>query len=193
MSPGGRPVCVAGLDLSLTGTGLATSTGIVGRIGNKGRKDATWPQREMRIRGLALTIGRWVEQLPDRPVLVVIEGPSYGSGTGQQWDRAGLWWRVLAGLVDAQLPYVVVPPSVRAVYATGKGNATKAQVVEAVTRRWGAVWPELGSDDVADACVLAALGAQGLGEPLVPVPQSHARAVATVAWPWLMHGTVDFA
>lgn len=190
MTPGLALPVVVGLDLSLTGTGLATNTGLVGCIGNKGKKDATYSEREMRIRGLAGQIVKWVDALETTPVLCVIEGPSYGSVSGHQWDRAGLWWRVVGALYDAACPVVVVAPSTRAMYATGKGNAGKAQIVEAVTRRWGTVWPDLGSDDVADACVLAAMGSQAIGEPLAPMPQTHSRAIASVVWPWVVHGEV---
>jgi crossover junction endodeoxyribonuclease RuvC len=173
---------VVGIDLSLTGTGLATSEGICTRITSAGKDGDSWPVREMRMAQLCAKIENWIWNQTWNPQLLVIEGPAYSSNTGHVWDRAGLWWWCYRELPTMDCPIVVVPPNTRAVYATGKGNAGKPAVVEAVTRRWGHVWGQLGSDDVADACVLAAMGCHAYGMPLAEVPESHARALASVDW-----------
>ncbi len=74
----------------------------------------------------------------------------------------------------------MVSPNARAKYATGKGNAGKADVVREVTRRFD--W-FTGGEDEADALVLAAMGADWLGYPIVPMPAVHRKALDAVQWP----------
>ncbi|MFG1997897.1 hypothetical protein ACGFNU_01965 [Spirillospora sp. NPDC048911] len=117
--------------------------------------------------------------------LVVVEGPSYGSGTGRRerghHERAGLWWLVTYGLWARDVPFAVVPPAAVKRYATGRGQATKDAVLLAAARRYPRV--PIESNDEADALILLAMGLDHLGRPLAEVPKSHRAAVASVAWP----------
>lgn len=176
---------VVGLDLSLTSTGYAVIDDKlphvrVGTITSKGAADATLRQRGDRARTLlrkVLDIARCAE-------LVVIEGPSFGqarqSGTH---DRSGLWWLVVDELLHQGLPtdVVEIPPATLKTYATGKGNASKDQVLAAVVRRYAQA--DVAGNDEADALVLAAMGTRFLGEPIDDLPQTHLRAMDKVAWP----------
>ena len=75
-----------------------------------------------------------------------------------------------------------VPPSCRAKYATGKGNAGKDEVLLAASRRYPHA-PIVGNDD-ADAVVLAAIGARLLGEPVEDsLPKTHLDALAKLTLP----------
>lgn len=177
---------VVGLDLSLTSTGYAvidadnTPHVRTGTIVSKGAKDATLRQRSDRSRSLL----RKVLDVALRADLVVIEGPSFGqsrqSGTH---DRAGLWWLVVDELLHSGLSaeVVEVPPATLKTYATGKGNASKDQVLAAVVRRY--IQVDVAGNDDADALVLAAMGARFLGQPIDDMPQTHLRAMEKVAWP----------
>lgn len=163
---------VLGLDLSLTCTGLA-GAGWTDRLRSGDRRGAdrlTWLRRELTDRFLG-----GVE-------LVVMEGPSYGSTRGQSGhhERAGLWWLVRVALADRAMRVAVVAPASLKLYAAGRGNADKAVVVREVTKRFP--WFE-GGEDEADALVLAAMGADHLGEPLVEMPQAHRAALTKVEWP----------
>ena len=84
--------------------------------------------------------------------LGVIEGPSFGSKGAGQHERAHLWWE-LAGLLDELCRDVIeVPPTNRAKYATGKGNAGKDEVLAAVVRRYPDV--NVTNNNEADSLVL---------------------------------------
>jgi Holliday junction resolvasome RuvABC endonuclease subunit len=47
---------------------------------------------------------------------------------------------------------IIVPPTVLKKYVTGKGNASKAQMMEGVAKKWG---PQFDNDNLADAYALA--------------------------------------
>lgn len=165
---------VLGLDLSLTCTGLAGQgwTDTIRPGDRRGADRLTWVRAEL--------LERYLNGLD----LVVMEGPSYGNqGKARQsghHERAGLWWLVRVALAHRGHPVAVVPPATLKRYATGKGNADKATVVREVTKRFP--WFD-GGEDEADALVLAAMGADHLGQPFAVMPQSHRAALAGVEWP----------
>ena len=164
---------VVGVDLSLTGTGLADGESVAETIRPK---HITGHER------MAFILGEVVRAANDpRVALVVIEGPSFGSTGGSAHERAGLWWLVAHELWALTIPYAVVSPSARAKYATGKGNAQKDDVLAATIRRWPAF---TGSDNnAADAWILAAMGRDHLGLPVTAMPDLNRVALAKVAWP----------
>jgi crossover junction endodeoxyribonuclease RuvC len=114
---------------------------------------------------------------------VVVEGPSYGSQGAQQGhhERAGLWWMVADKMSSTKAQWIVVAPTSLKKYATGKGNASKDQVLSAAINRYR----EFPVDDnnVADALVLAAMGRDALGIPLATVPKVNRDALDKVQWP----------
>lgn len=114
------------------------------------------------------------------PALCLIEGYSFASAGGQVAGRAHdraelggvLRWR-LRGHVGE---FVEVAPSRLKKWACGKGNAPKAQVVSAASRRWGR---DFRSDDEADAYALLMLGLVlvGVGEPENEAQREVVRAL----------------
>jgi crossover junction endodeoxyribonuclease RuvC len=113
---------VVGLDLSLTATGVATSSGtkIVDSTGHKGD---TLDQRRTRLIGMTERIINEVTPLAD---LVVIEAPAFSRTQGAMHDRSGLWWLVVAALHDGLANVTEVAPTALKKYITGKGNALRA-------------------------------------------------------------------
>jgi crossover junction endodeoxyribonuclease RuvC len=188
---------VAGLDTSLTSNGLA----IVGtaddyprrvqlhRIESKapatGRDQKTGkklkPTLKQRLDRLDDIESRIVARLSGVN-LVVIESPSFGSVGSASRDLAGLWWRIV-GLVDQLgIPVAEVSPSGRIKYALGTGRGDKDRVLAAVIKRY----PDLDvtGNDIADALVLAAMGARWLGCPIEEsLPASHIAAMDGAHWP----------
>ena len=81
---------VAGIDVSLTGTGVATLGGTT-LITSTGRRKDSIAQRRTRIKGIADQVLIEIGTVD----LAVIEGPSHHSVGGSVWDRAGLWWRIV--------------------------------------------------------------------------------------------------
>jgi crossover junction endodeoxyribonuclease RuvC len=180
------PLSVAGVDLSLTSTGLARVYGggplaewSVQRVESKGLATATLADRAARLSRLRETICDWVAAAD----LVVIEGPSFGQARqGGQHDRAGLWWLVVDDLLARGVPVAEVTPAGRMKYATGKGNSKKDDVLAAAVRRYLDV--PIQGNDIADAVLLAAMGARHLGRPVEKsLPLKQLEPMDAVRWP----------
>lgn len=165
---------VIGLDLSLTSTGVASNLGWVGRIVTKPNPAVSTMARLRHIRGEVLDHVRGSD-------LVVVEGLSLGSQTGQHLSRAGMWHLVMEAVDAAGIPWAEVAPTGVKLYATGRGNAGKDLVLAAVIRRWPAI--EVSGNDEADALVLAAMGADHFGVPMAAMPEVHRKALRKVRWP----------
>lgn len=174
---------VVGLDLSLTSTGYAVvgdNKRAVGTVTSKGKAGATLAERNSRLTQIVKGIDD-VGYLADDADLFVIEAPAYSRSNPGMHDRSGLWWLAVRHLVDLGYPVVEVAPSARAKYATGKGNASKDQVLAAVVRRYPDF--DVTSNDEADALILAAMGCRALGQPIDDMPQAHLAGMSKVAWP----------
>lgn len=182
---------ITGLDLSLTGSGVATietaeAPGLaawraaVEEYGTKPNGD------DVQVRGRRLrVIARHVLADCAGSDLVLVEDLYMGSGTGGQLDRAGLWWIVVNSLTAREIPVVAVTNNHLKMYALGKGagkGTDKDYVLAAVVRRYPSV--AVQSNNTADALVLAAMGARHLGCPIDPdLPETHLRAMNAVHWP----------
>ncbi|MFD7410128.1 hypothetical protein [Kitasatospora purpeofusca] len=166
---------VAGIDISLTGTGLATTMGTL-HIPTTGKRGDTLVQRHHRFQHISR---RLFDELGECD-LAVVEDPAFGAPGGSTWDRGGLWWLIIDGLLDREIPVALVSPKTRAKYATGSGSAGKAAVVEATNRRYGV---QLTDDNEADALVLRAMGHDWAGLPLAPAPELNRTALLSCQWP----------
>ena len=165
---------VIGLDLSLTCTGVA----------GEGWTDTIRPRTGVRGHPRLAFI---VEQVTDHirgAELVVIEGPSFGAGVAHRHeDLAGLRVMIRHACWRRGIPYAVIPPSCRALYATGKGSGSKGAVRDAVRTRYGVECDGPGRYDQADAYVLLAMGLHHLGWPLAVVPDINRRGLDGAQWP----------
>lgn len=170
---------VIGLDLSLTSTGIAGADWAVTIPGGPLPRNASDLQRWERIRAVRTAVGAYTTAAD----LVVIEAPSYGSNDPGAHERAALWWFVLGRCYNRDVPVVTVAPVKVKVYATGRGHASKEDVVQEVQRRRPDV--TFRGNDQADALTLAAMGLDHLGHPPVLLPQAHRRALDGVQWPVL--------
>lgn len=173
---------VVGLDLSLTSTGIAVSTpGLkpwCGVIESAGKKGDPWETRYKRLSNILYRIMPVVPEC----ALVVIEAPSYGSVTGHQHDRSGLWWMIYDLLVGTTRTVVPVEPTIRAKYATGKGNSGKDAVLAAAVRRYPNI--DINTNDEADAVILMAIGCRLTGAPIDdPLPAANLAALDKLSLP----------
>lgn len=183
---------VLGVDLSLTGTGLAgegwADTVIPpappkpnAAFRKLSKIEKRWAMVDYRHRRLAHVLGeirdRYITTAPD---LVVLEGLSYDSfDTDRQ--LAGLAWSVRHSLWRLGIAYATVPPSCLKQFATGSGAASKPSIM-AVVAEWFP-WFD-GDDNAADATVLMAMGHAALGNPLSgPLSDVQASAVDKSQWP----------
>jgi crossover junction endodeoxyribonuclease RuvC len=162
---------VIGLDLSLASTGIACSLGWVDR----------YQPRLMTGMVRLRAIRDWCADMVGVADLVVVEGLSFASQTGQHLTRAGMWHIVMEEIDAGGTPWAEVPPTTLKKYATGRGNAGKDEVLAAVIRRFPTI--EVRGNDEADALVLAAMGADHLGAPMVEMPAVNRAALKAVKWP----------
>lgn len=116
--------------------------------------------------------------------IVVMEGPSYNSQGQRSHELAGMWWLIRQEMwYFPDITVVIVPPTTRAKYASGRGNAGKAEVYEAIQ----AQFPDLTIKDhnVGDAIILASMAARRIGweldDKLEDSPEMD--AYKKVEWP----------
>lgn len=179
---------VMGIDPSLTRTAVAViQPGLVTLrdFPTRGTKGDTLLQRGQRLNRIAAAVTDMIREVA--PIdLIVIEGPAHGQVTGSHHDRSGLWWRLVADAQVGGIDIVAeVTPTALKTYATGKGNTGKDEVMLAVARRYAPVC-EVANNDQADALALADAGwhhLTGTSTTGTPMPQTHQRALAKVAWP----------
>lgn len=168
---------IVGLDLSLTGAGVATiqpadlgnlAEGLrrygVHTFGRKGSKSESLDARRRRIHTLIMQIRDVVMSLDSTPDLALIESPATSQTTGHSHDRSGLWWGVVEMLYQLGIPTIEVGISKVKIYALGKGVGAKDEVMAAVIRRYTEV--PVTNNNESDAFVLAAIGARLLGDPV---------------------------
>lgn len=198
---------VAGIDLSLTNSGVAVLRGddlgdrpnvrnVLSSVTKTGQKKgaafATLLNRRDRIRLIAqrvvaAALAGYTDQ-DDAPVFV-IESPFYGAGTGSAslTDRAWLFGLTVDALFKHGLVVEVATTTMKK-YATGSGatpagaKSSKSAVLLAIPR----LFPQLvvTDDNAADALVLAGMGARALGHPREPSPQRVTpAALLAVEWP----------
>lgn len=165
---------VLGLDLSLTRPGFADD------------EHGAWAYRTPDLRGAErlIHLRDVVLDLAAGTDLVVVEGYSHASA--QQAHQIGeLGGLVRVGLFERDCRYVIVQPSSRAKYATGKGNAKKSRVVSAWSARTGVTFED---DNACDAHILWAMGLDAYDRGPVEVPKAQREALRSVTWPRLARG-----
>lgn len=176
---------VIGIDLSLTGTGIAHSrigetTADLRLIETTGTKQDTWHQRWARINSIPDAISAR-DILVNAPTLAVLEAPAYASNTGSMHDRSGAWWLTYSMLAHEGIPVLPVVPNIRAKYATGNGRAGKDEVLIAAVRRYPHL--DITDNNTADAVILMAIGRRLIGDPIDDLPAKHLEALATLEIP----------
>jgi hypothetical protein len=184
---------VVGLDLSLTAAGYAGPDGTK-VFASTGHKGDTLSRRASRLIDLACRIGDAViaaNPAGGPPDLVIIEGPAFSRVTGSMHDRSGLWWLVVAQLIETlSLDVIEVTPSALKKYITGKGNATKSDMRVAIFKRFGL---DLADDNEADAFALRALGLDILSHPLAAMPAAHRAGLEKLPRPALADWFAELA
>lgn len=185
---------IVGLDLSLTGTGIArirphTPTSVeVEVIGSPAIPQSApmYPATLARLRNLAGRIVRAARRGREdgELMLIAIEGPAYGMAGDQRGHhvRAGLFW-LIYHLLEKEAIIIIVAPGTLKRYATGKGNADKDLVLTSIVR----AFPHVGivSNNEADALALAAMIARevGHGQEVSVQRVGDPAALEGIQWP----------
>ncbi len=185
---------ILGIDPSLTSTGVAIldcgeplsmrTIRIQSAPPKRAKGDKTPVSLAERYERLRAIGDELMPYVVDSTTLAVVEGPSYASAGSGTWDRAGVWWHLVSRLQARRIPVAMVPPTVRAKWATGSGAAGKSPVAVGLSRLWPAL-PENLSDDEWDSAALATIGGQHLGWLPVELAR-HREQLAKVAWPELV-------
>jgi crossover junction endodeoxyribonuclease RuvC len=165
-------VNILGLDLSLTSTGYSLH-GNTGIFSTK----AKGPERLSTITKLVLQFC-----LDNDVQCVVVEGYSFASRNSQAHSIGELGGCIRMTLWECKIPYIEVPPTSRAKFATGKGNAGKGEVISAVSSRTGTVFSGGGADDECDAWVLEQMGMTRINKSQWSWTKEQLSALDKVDW-----------
>ncbi|WP_405056944.1 hypothetical protein OG474_29920 [Kribbella sp. NBC_01505] len=171
---------IAGLDLSLTGTGIATYGGGEIRthlIKTVGKKTDTVYETAARIDSIEHDI---LQRIGSDCELAVIEAPSFGSKGGSGHERAGLWWKVTTTLIRHGVRIAKVAPTTLKAYVANNGKADKDEVLAAVIRKYPKA--DVTNNNVADAVGLMAMGCRYYDIPLDVENSKTASSMKAVAW-----------
>ena len=143
---------VLGIDPSLTSLGYAYMAGGQAVVGSITPKKIRGLPRLAYIRD---TLEAIVEDA--QPTLVAYEGYAMGrfAGGGRLADLGELGGVLKLALHERNIAILLVPPSSLKLFATGKGNSDKGQVMVAMARHRGRLF---SSDDEADAYALLQMG-----------------------------------
>lgn len=171
--------CIVGLDLSLTSTGWSCGD-------ERGTVSFPHLKNEERLAAIRDDVKNILSDCFARPDCkipgVVVEGYSFASRNSQSHSIGELGGVVKTMMYELDIPFVIVPPTVRAKFATGKGNASKNEVVSAVSARTGIVWAGKGADDMCDAFILEEMGRVSVGAGRYEWPNENLKALEKIDW-----------
>lgn len=163
---------IVGLDLSLTSTGYSCQENqLIVSTKTKG------PER---LHDISLQISSLLVELIEPAV--VLEGYSFASRNSQAHAIGELGGVIRLTLWNLRIPYIEVPPTCRAKFATGKGNASKNEVISAVSARTGLVWSGSGADDMCDAFILEEMGLAKYNQQRFQWPSVNLSALDKIDW-----------
>lgn len=165
---------VVGLDPSLSSSGLALPNGRVVLV--------KYPKLRGPARLVAIRIAIEAMLVGCQPDIVVIEGYSYGLKGNAVTQLGELGGVLRVAMYELGMLYMEVPPTSLKKFATGKGNATKNDMVHAARTVLGYAGT---NDDEADALWLRQVGLQvyGGGGSLPPIPPDRLEPIHALAWP----------
>lgn len=171
---------VVGLDLSLTGTGVAAVAVDTAELSTA--VHASPPPAEDTLSAHAARHRQLVDGIVSQvvgadPALAVIEGMQFSvkMRDSSLTRRGFLWWSVVEGLCRAGVPVMEVTPQQIKQFATGRGNASKAEMVAAYAKAWPDAPMGRNVEDRADAAHAAALGAAWIGVRGLPQSMTSVR------------------
>jgi len=150
-------VSVLGVDPSSNGTGIAFPSGVTASLPlNTNTKNVAKGSNRI------VKIMNWLDGYDYSDIThVCIEGYAFGmKAQAGNYDRAELVGTMKLFFLKKGKPLIICPPSTLKKFVTGKGNADKEEMVDAVFQRWGY---DIPCHDEADAFGLSMFGEACLG------------------------------
>lgn len=166
-------VNVLGLDLSMTGTGVAFTTAD-GTVATTLVKTA-----ERDGDGRLVQIRNTILELAPGATFALIEAPTARSFSSV---ISGMVHGVVReALVELEIPYGTVLPATLKKYATGKGTGDKTPMAMEAYKRAGAEFPD---DNQCDAWWLWQMACDHKGEPVIHLPQLNRESLTKIKHEW---------
>jgi Holliday junction resolvasome RuvABC endonuclease subunit len=174
-------VILAGLDLSLTSTGLSISgfTQVLS-VPSKGAERLSSLSKQI----LEICLQESVD-------CVLIEGYSFASRNSLAHSIGEMGGCVRMRFWENGIPFVEIPPTCRAKFATGRGNAGKAEVISAISAKTGTVFSGSGGNDECDAWILEQMGKAYLGKSKWSWTKDQLSALEKVDWTVLQQLSIN--
>jgi Holliday junction resolvasome RuvABC endonuclease subunit len=163
---------IMGLDLSLTSTGVSIN-GETSIVSSK----AKGAQRLSEITKIILELC-----INNNIKVVIIEGYSFASRNSQAHSIGELGGCVRMAFWENNIFCVEVPPTCRAKFATGRGNASKGEVISAISAKTGKIFSGAGGNDECDAWVLEEMARAKLGTSKWDWSKEQLSALIKVEW-----------
>lgn len=159
-----------GIDPSMTATGIAGQFGDAITV-RGGHGDARLLDIDNAVREAAAFGG-------DITFAVIEDLPYNARSAGATGLAHGV---VRLALLRLEVPYILIPPATLKAYATGKGNATKADMRMAWFKRTGG---DVRDDNQVDALWLRDIGRYALGDPsAIELPKAQRQRLLGLEWP----------
>lgn len=163
---------IIGIDLSLTSTGVSCQGNMsIVSTKEKGAQRLSIISKQI----LSICLDNEIE-------CAIIEGYSFASRNSQAHSIGELGGCVRMTLWDAGIPYVDIPPTSRAKFATGRGNASKGEVMSAISAKTSIVFSGSGSDDMCDAWILEQMALAKIGKSEYTWGVSNMSALEKIDW-----------
>lgn len=167
---------VVGVDLSLTGTGIATADGEL-----TVRTNAADPI-EMRLQVIRNAVLHRCAVVPPVDLVVIEDFVTRSPAASTLGMVHGV---VRVALTEAGIPFVLVPPATLKKYVCGKGTAKKDDMRMETYKRFGL---DIADDNQVDAFGLRAMALDALGHPLRTMPTAQRDSLEKITWPALAVG-----
>lgn len=161
-----------GLDISLTSTGYSIDekTGVI----------ATKTKGPERLSIVNKTV---LQLCLDKEIdCVLLEGYSFASRNSQAHSIGELGGCIRMTLWECSIPYIEIPPTSRAKFATGKGNAGKTEVISSISSKTGMTFSGSGADDECDAWILEQMGLAKLQKSKYQWTKEQLSALEKIDW-----------
>lgn len=169
---------IIGLDVSLTSTGMATWDSESNVFTRPDQFPSSMERYDYILNMIMLEISSVWNDVGDPPC-VMIEGYAFAKRSSHAHAQGELGGIIRRELWMKEIPYVEVPPNNLKQFATGKGNASKADVISAVTLKTGREWIGKGAEDRVDAWVLRQMAKTNL-IPEYDWPKQNLKALEKV-------------